>query len=278
MYIHNTFFTPVNWSHAAEPAGSVDRIPKTIHQVYFSKDGDTFLNKYLDAQRSWSKLTPDFKYKLWNKTMVDTFLETHYPEIYVLYMSYSSWMTRHDVSRYVIIYHFGGIYADIDTRCTGNISQLLSNVYKKKRQVVLHIGNVYLATTDFFAATAKHPFLLHVLSGLSEAKRWYIFPYFNIILSAGPAYLHGRYRHYQSKEQIMTLPDVNEYFFHFYASSWRKLDGKLVLWLEKTSSILIVLLGFTVGFIVLLMIYLRRKRRKASSQNDCIFLELPYDK
>ena len=179
-------------------------------------------------------------------------------------MGYSTWVTKGDISRIAIIYHFGGIYADVDTRCTRNISQLLSNMYKNKKQVVVIIGKLTLAINDFFVATAKHPFFLHVLSDLSEAKRWYVSPYWNTMLTAGSTYFHGRYRNYQSKEQIMTLPDKNEYFIHYSMSSWRKLDGRFIAWLERNfKCIILALLMFIVVFISF-KIHIRLRRRKAS--------------
>ena len=263
MYIHNTYLRSVNWNNSSEHNVIVNRIPKIIHQVYFEKDPNhtQFFDRYNGARQSWRKLNPDFKYILWNRSMVDTFLEANYPETFKLYKSYPSWNTQHDVSRYVIVYHFGGIYADIDTRCTGNISQLLSTAFRNKRQVILHIGKFNVATTDLFAATPKHLLFLHVLSGLSEAKRSYIFPYWDTMLSAGPTYFHGQYRNFKSKGQIMTLSFVNEYFVHFSALSWQKWDGKFLTWVQKKKNynfIIIILICFAVVNLIY-KIYMRMK-------------------
>ena len=258
MYINNTYWRSVSWGNSSGHDVRVHRIPKIIHQVYFQRDANhTFLDKYNGARQSWSKLNPDFEYILWNKSMVDTFIQSNYPEIFVLYESYLSWITQHDVSRYVIIYHFGGIYVDIDTRCTSNISHLLSNVFKNKRQVVLRIGQFHLANNGFFAATPRHPFFLHVLSGLPEAKRSFIFPYWNTMLCAGPTYFHGRYRNYQSKGQIMTISYKNEYFVHFSAISWQKWDGAFITWIQKKSNYITILLIFFA--VVIYKMYMRMK-------------------
>ena len=260
MYVYNTYFTEISYKHnTPKPITGVPRIPKLIHQAYFNNNNDGLLDKYRFAQESWSKRNPDFKYKLWSKAMVDNLVKKHYPELHELYLSYPSWLNRNEVGRYVIIHRFGGIYADLDIQCTCNISRMIWKAYSDKKDVVLHLGDLDLASNDFFAATKRHPFLSHVISGLKESNRWYLFPYLNIMLTTGATYFHGRYRSYKWKDQCMSLSDVNEYFAHLHASSWHAWDGKIIIWFYRRGYIIKLLLLFVI-LLILFKVYYQRKK------------------
>ena len=91
-------------------------VPKVIHQVMFNS---TIPKTYLDARSNCQKVNNDFVSILWNKSMVDTLVHTHYPFIEELFYGYDIWVKRADVARYLIIHKHGGIYIDMDTNCTG---------------------------------------------------------------------------------------------------------------------------------------------------------------
>lgn len=97
------------------PSGHRD-IPKVIHQVMFNR---SIPKPYLDAREQCNRLNKGFVSILWNKTMVDQLVRTHYPFIHSLFDSYDIWVKRADVARYLVIHHHGGIYIDMDTNCTG---------------------------------------------------------------------------------------------------------------------------------------------------------------
>lgn len=91
-------------------------IPKVIHQVMFNT---SIPKPYQDAREKCKQINKDFVNVLWNKTMVDNLVHTHYPFLKELFYGYDVWVKRADVARYLIIHHHGGIYIDMDTNCTG---------------------------------------------------------------------------------------------------------------------------------------------------------------
>ena len=91
-------------------------IPLIIHQVFFGVTEKEIPQKWKLGQESWSKLNPDFKYILWNASAVEELVATMYPKLLDTYHSYGHWVQRADVSRYVILHQYGGIYARFGSR------------------------------------------------------------------------------------------------------------------------------------------------------------------
>jgi mannosyltransferase OCH1-like enzyme len=91
-------------------------VPKIIHQTA-PEDRGTWPDVWGRYQITWQKKHPDFQYVLWTDEDLDHFMKTEYPEYYDMYTSYDVHIKRVDVARYFILYHYGGIYADMDTEC-----------------------------------------------------------------------------------------------------------------------------------------------------------------
>ncbi|KAK3095263.1 hypothetical protein FSP39_012341 [Pinctada imbricata] len=264
-YVHKTYFKETSFAPHARNVEVIPRIPRRIHQCYFNVNNDGLLDRYRFAQQSWMKLNPGFTYTLWNRSMIDKLVKENYPGLYVLYKNYPSWLNQDEVGRYVVMHHYGGVYADLDMECVENISVLIKSAFSTKRQVVLHLGDLDLASNDFFAAPPRHQFVEHVISGLSEANRWYVFPYANIMLTTGATFFHGRYRSYYYKGEILTLADSNKYFVHHHASSWHRWDGMILIWFYRRGYIIKMLL-FVLLFCAGIKLYLLFKRRKVHHQ------------
>ena len=62
-------------------------------------------------------MNPDHEYILWTEKAIDDFILKEYPELYKFYITITEILTRVDFARLLIIYHFGGVYADLDMEC-----------------------------------------------------------------------------------------------------------------------------------------------------------------
>lgn len=86
-------------------------IPKIIHQTYKTKNLPELYKPY---QKSLLALHPNWEYKLWSDEENDIFLRNIYPDFYSVYMSIPVKIMKIDFIRYVYLYHFGGLYLDLD--------------------------------------------------------------------------------------------------------------------------------------------------------------------
>eukprot|EP00516_Mucochytrium_quahogii_P012149 CAMPEP_0203805676 /NCGR_PEP_ID=MMETSP0100_2-20121128/14375_1 /ASSEMBLY_ACC=CAM_ASM_000210 /TAXON_ID=96639 /ORGANISM=" , Strain NY0313808BC1" /LENGTH=371 /DNA_ID=CAMNT_0050714237 /DNA_START=398 /DNA_END=1510 /DNA_ORIENTATION=+ len=97
------------------PKGWKAEVPKIIHQQWKKKDlpkGSKY-NKWHDQ---WRKLFPEPEYQhiLWTDESALKLIEEHYDWFLELYTTYKHGIQRADAARYFIMYHYGGLYADLD--------------------------------------------------------------------------------------------------------------------------------------------------------------------
>jgi mannosyltransferase OCH1-like enzyme len=99
-------------------------IPKIIHQTWKTSDIPLKCRKWVE---SWKKLHPDYEYKLWTDNDNRELIKKHYPKFLRIYDNYNHGIYRADIARYIIIYHYGGLYVDLDFECLKNMDKLLKD-------------------------------------------------------------------------------------------------------------------------------------------------------
>ena len=88
------------------------RIQKNIFQTYHTKIFQPKLKQITDLLKAQN---PEYKYYLYDDNDIDSFIKENYPEYYNSYKKINKRYTaaRADFFRYMIIYHYGGVYFDI---------------------------------------------------------------------------------------------------------------------------------------------------------------------
>jgi FkbM family methyltransferase len=99
-------------------------IPKIIHQTWKTEQVPSEWTAFAE---SWKQHHPDWTYRLWTNADGAEFVEQFYPQFKDTYWSYQYDIQRADAIRYLIIYHYGGIYADLDFECLQSFESLRSN-------------------------------------------------------------------------------------------------------------------------------------------------------
>jgi inositol phosphorylceramide mannosyltransferase catalytic subunit len=99
-------------------------IPKIIHQTWKT---NSIPSKCKAWSSSWKKFHPDYEYKLWTDKDNRELIKKHYPKFLTIYDNYSKGVYRADIARYIIIYHYGGLYVDLDFECLKNMDKLLED-------------------------------------------------------------------------------------------------------------------------------------------------------
>ena len=104
-------------NNTKENFNKYDKIPKIIHQTWKSRD-------LPDNFKKWSKiikdLHPDWEYKLWTDEDNRNFIKNHYSWFLKTYDNYDVHIKRVDAVRYFYLYHYGGVYIDLDFICLKN--------------------------------------------------------------------------------------------------------------------------------------------------------------
>jgi FkbM family methyltransferase len=99
-------------------------IPKIIHQTWKTDQVPSEWKAFAD---SWKFHHPDWQYRLWTDADGAAFVEEFYPEFQETYLSYPYGIQRADAIRYLLIYHYGGLYADLDFECLQSFESLRDN-------------------------------------------------------------------------------------------------------------------------------------------------------
>ena len=90
------------------------KIPKIIWQTMRTNKVPSFMKKYAD---SWIELNPEYEYRFHDDDDIINFIKTDFPEYLDGYNKLKYGASKADLWRYLIIYKFGGVYADMDCKC-----------------------------------------------------------------------------------------------------------------------------------------------------------------
>lgn len=92
------------------------RPPKIVHQIWFqfnaplSKEFEALIERHRQMANN-----EGFKYILWDWASAENLVKTHYPYLLSFLVSYSEFnIVKCDFFRYLLMYHYGGLYLDLD--------------------------------------------------------------------------------------------------------------------------------------------------------------------
>jgi len=102
---------PMRYNDDVEVIG----IPKIIHHIC-PVDFKKWDLKWYTGYESWIRLypKPEYTHMHWDDEDLLEFITENYPWFLKTYNSYDVNIKRYDISRIFLLYHYGGIYADMD--------------------------------------------------------------------------------------------------------------------------------------------------------------------
>jgi inositol phosphorylceramide mannosyltransferase catalytic subunit len=249
-----------------------DPIPRHIHQIWLaSEHRQPMFNHFRSAADDCVRLNQHYNYTLWTDVQIVPWLNQHYPWFVSTYQSYWYDMQRIDAMKYFVLFHYGGVYVDLDIKC--KTPDLIQSVLRASQtngepDIILHMGTEGIsANTDLMAAKQHHPFFQLAIRQLEAANRWFYLYHLTIILSAGPTFLFGIYRQYPWKETFYFVPnDVlwGSLVEGVGGGTWYGNDTLLLL--ELTNNKLLVSLSLLVLFIVTSCVVRLIRRRYSRSR------------
>lgn len=203
------------------PTGSAnDQIPRIIHQTWKT---DTVPDKLKPLQKTWIENNKEWEYKLWTDENNYDLIEQHYPWFLPYYKSYPHHIQRVDAARYFILYHHGGLYADLDMQCLLGMDPLTDSI---GGVIVGHEGQVHHDGTQrignaIILSSRHHPFWLRVFQALIECHaKSNARKIGTVFVTTGPSFLHEVYLKYP---QGVTAMPTNA----FYPLQWHPPQDKI---------------------------------------------------
>ena len=139
-------------------------IPKIIWQTY--KDPYDSLTPYMhEAMNTWKNLNPEYEHRYMDDKQASEFVLNEYgKEWHDIFVGLPVGVMRGDLWRYMIVYKYGGVYADLDTECLDPVSSWMLD--DKQFIVCPETSDHFCQWT--FAASPEHPILKSVLDLIKQ--------------------------------------------------------------------------------------------------------------
>jgi mannosyltransferase OCH1-like enzyme/glycosyltransferase involved in cell wall biosynthesis len=222
----NSLYNSTPFNHDWQPGGG---IPKIIHQTWKDEAVPAHLESF---QTSWEAFHPDWLIKFWTDSSLRTFIETYYRWFLPLYDNYPEPIMRVDAARYFLLYHYGGVYVDMDFEALRPLDPLLAGKnLVLGREPEAHAQQHFPVVKPFavfvcnaiMASVPHHPFWQHVFQRLVQFSHME-----GPMEGTGPFFLSRAYAGYAHKEQIHLEPPESLYPISVAESQKRILDDPIV--------------------------------------------------
>lgn len=185
-------------------------IPLIFHQIYEGRDGSSPSDVLIRISKTWMKNNPDYKYQFWDYKKIDQFLSEFYPDFIAVYNSFQYEVQRWDAIRYLILYHFGGVYVDLDYECLKSIESIVENkvcCLGMEPQDHCRIHNrEYIVGNAFMAVEPENIFFKSILEEISNISTSNTDKFYDVLETTGPFMMTDLYKSYVDKKSISLIP------------------------------------------------------------------------
>ena len=155
-------------------------IPKIIHQIWFQGE-DQIPDKYLTNRKLWLDTHSDWQYILWDQSAIEKLIQQQYSHLWNTYQSFTFMHQKIDFFKYIILYHQGGIYVDIDAKPIQKLDKLFDDLFPRSTFLVskckydwleskVLTGYSTIINNGIIAAAPKHRFLLQILNYVNNLE------------------------------------------------------------------------------------------------------------
>lgn len=227
LFMLNRFY--LRSIYSIKSKNTKQRISKIIIQTWKYDFIPKRFHKLVDEVK---KLNPDYDYLFYSDDDIDEFLSSKYPHYYETYLKLPINIQKFDFFRYIVLYHYGGIYLDMDMFVMKNFDEILQEKcvipieqyvnIKNKRYNNISKKNEFLLGNYGMACERNNDFMKKLVDGIHTniddiIKRYErinnklnkeIFVY----ETTGPDYVTYSYLDYPNKNEIQLL--VNPYTFN----------------------------------------------------------------
>jgi mannosyltransferase OCH1-like enzyme len=197
-----------------------------IHQIWFnfsSSTGSTSVpDKYRALTESWVINNPKWTHIVWNDVMGDWLVFKHYPDFWDTYANYKYPIQRVDAVRLCILHRYGGVYADMDTKCQGSVDLVLKGLTKNVAFARGKTPSKLKNTPSNYMMYSKpgEDFWLYAIEG---AKKYgngsRLLPYhMNIFNASGPMRIY---------KTMKLQPGATEYFDPALVNTYTKIESSI---------------------------------------------------
>jgi len=179
------------------------RIPRITHHICLGRNGQ-WPAEYQDYLDSWITVLPAWQHMIWFDHDVEELLRA-YPEWAAHYYAQTNWGARADVARYVILWVYGGLYADWDQECLRSFDDLhyICDLYVGIQPLDTHRVQLGIGV---IGSIAGHPLLKRALDEIDETVPF-------IIYRTGPLHFTIIFYNYVTHYDLCSIALPPTYFY-----------------------------------------------------------------
>jgi mannosyltransferase OCH1-like enzyme len=237
------------------------KIPKIIIQTWKTHKIPPIMEQLSNKLKYFNQ---DFDYKFYTDEDINDFIKKEYPEYYTFFNNFEYTIQKIDFFRYLVIYHYGGFYFDMDMDIDTSIGPLceyecvfpkeyneqnINNKTNHNLNLSLYLGNYA------FGASPKNPFLKLCLNNIyiqrinksdipnnNDRFKPYIKHTFShmkkaqsyidhVLFTTGPILVSQSYEDYTRKEDINIIEPTpfkkyafGNYGTHLAVGTWKHIE------------------------------------------------------
>lgn len=254
----------------AERINFQSNIPRIIHQTYKTRHLPEFWKNTPD---SWKEHHPSWKYIFWDDEKCRALVAKFFPKFLKIFDSYPYPIQRADSVRYLMLYIYGGLYADLDMMAKKPVDDLF---YHNADVYLLTTPNTGIVTNCFMASRARSKFWKHVLRTMREISinpnPLWVTKHVIVMNTTGPSMLQKAYESYiesGNSASIHLLPQsyifpeecnvcapkpcttTGSYITILPGSSWCSTDTEIFTFLYCNYGKVLAFIGLAILFIYL---------------------------
>jgi len=232
---------------------------RIIHQIWFGfiptkRQAANDFEKMKKYRNSWVINNPGWVYKCWNYSDCAKLVKYHFGEHLEMYNSYEYHIQKCDCVRYLLLYRYGGIYADVDYCCVkpwdNVIDKYKADVYLVETPNKINKNNVHVSNSLMYSKP-NNPFWKSVFVEMQKSSHVpvYYSRHLAVMFTTGPGMLNRVYQKYKELYKVGYYPfklfhpfgiikddkvatKISSYYaYHVGNGSWESSDSKILLFL-----------------------------------------------
>lgn len=184
------------------------KIPNIIHQIWIQGYNQIpeELKKYHDQCRL---INNNFRYYFWDNIRIIKLLSKYFDKEYIeLYNYYTIPSQKADLSKYAILYIYGGIYLDMDMICIKNLETFLKYDIFFTTDIFNNLYKRYL--TGIIGSKTKHPIFIITLKNMLLRKAYA----YDIQYSAATKLFYDSIEEYKKKTNDNNIFVIDRKYLH----------------------------------------------------------------
>jgi mannosyltransferase OCH1-like enzyme len=227
-------------------------VPKILHRIWI---GPRVFPPYKDLRNmhSFDSLNEAFLRVVWKEEDIRLLIKKHYPEYESIYRGYRLNIQRADLARYLVLYEYGGVYADLDVSAVRPLGELLAAqpdkrflcfveiVLPEERANAIGEGEPIRKTgkqmgfgeipedceriaSYLVACAPKHPVMLKILEEVKRRSVLKVKRQYDVFYTTGPdLFTTVVHRCLKEDPDIMTVDKVTAdgFFIHHGSALWK---------------------------------------------------------